>query len=129
MSGAGIDRTEKGTGFTAQYPDSLRQLYEDPQTCPDRLLLFFHRLPYSFRMKDGRTLIQRIYDDHFEGYEETEEMSRMLKMLPLPDGDREEAERRMEMQLKNAAEWRDVINTFFMRLSGMQDEKGRKIWP
>lgn len=128
-NGAGIDRTEKGTGFTAQYPDSLRHLYEDPQTCPDPLLLFFHRLPYSFRMKDGRTLIQRIYDDHFEGYEEAEEMSRMLKMLLLPDGDREEAERRMEMQLKNAAEWRDVINTFFMRLGGIQDEKGRKIWP
>ncbi len=125
----GIDRTASGTGYVLQYPDAVRKLYEDPETCPDDLLLFFHRLPYSFRMKDGRSLIQRIYDDHFEGYEEAAEMSRKLETLPLPESDQKVVMHRMELQLKNAAEWRDVVNTFFKRFSGIKDEKNRRIWP
>lgn len=128
-NGVGIDRTANGTGFVCQYPKVLRKLYEDPNTCPDELLLFFHRLPYTFRMRDGRTLIQRIYDDHFEGYEKTLTMKEALEKLPLPEPDRNEVRIRMEQQLSNAREWRDVINTFFYRLSGVPDEKGRVIYP
>ena len=114
----GIDRTKNGTGYAEQYPEPLRSLYADPQTCPDNLLLFFHRLPYGFKMKDGRTLIQRIYDDHFLGYDQAKAMSDTLAGLDLPSPDREEAARRMEAQLQNAREWRDITNTFFHRLSG-----------
>ena len=124
----GIDRTARGTGLVAQYPEALRRRYESPEACPDELLLFFHRLPYDHRMRDGRTLIQRIYDDHFEGAEAAEAMARTLQALELPEPDRTEAARRMELQLRNAREWRDVINTFFHRLSGVEDEKGRKIY-
>ena len=124
----GIDRTGEGTGFLLQYSESLRKKYEDPETCPDLYLLFYHRLPYSFRMKDGRTLIQRIYDDHFEGYEETLSMAETIRSLPFPEPDREVILERMDLQLRNAKEWRDVINTFFHRLSGVDDMHGRKIW-
>ena len=124
----GIDRTADGTGYVEQYPEPLRSLYADPQTCPDNLLLFFHRLPYGFMMKDGRTLIQRIYDDHFLGYDQAKAMSDTLAALALPSPDREEAARRMEAQLQNAREWRDITNTFFHRFSGVEDEKGRKIF-
>ena len=124
----GIDRTEKGTGYVCQYPNALRRLYENPDTCPEELLLFFHRLPYDFRMRDGRTLIQRIYDDHFEGCAQAEDMAQTLKALDLPVPDRQEAETRMEAQIKNAREWRDIVNTFFHRFSGAEDEKGRTIY-
>ena len=124
----GIDRTKNGTGYTEQYPAELRERYANPETCPDELLLFFHRLPYDYRMKDGRTLIQRIYDDHFEGAEWVERAAETLKALPLPSPDREEALARMELQRANAREWRDVINTFFHRLSGAEDERGRTIY-
>ena len=124
----GIDRTAAGTGFLKQYPPEIAAQFEDPNVCPDEYLLFFHRLPYSFLMKDGRTLIQRIYDDHFEGYEEVLQMQQTLSELDLPERDRPAVEDRMQKQLRNAAEWRDVINTFFHRLSGIPDEKGRKIY-
>ena len=124
----GIDRTAKGTGYLLQYPESLQRKYGDPETCPDLYLLFFHRLPYSFRMKDGRTLIQRIYDDHFEGYAEAAAMAKVLESLPFPEPDREVILDRMARQLQNAKEWCDVINTFFRRLSGADDARGRKIW-
>ena len=125
---AGIDRTRRGTGYAAQYPPALEAEYSDPASCPDELLLFFHRLPYLYKMRDGRTLIQRIYDDHFEGYEQVLNMQKTLSRLPLPQPDREEALTRMQLQCENAREWRDVINTFFFRLSGVKDQKDRKIY-
>ena len=91
-------------------------------------MLFFHRLRYDHVMRDGRTLIQRIYDDHFEGTEAVQAMADALAGLDLPEPDRADAARRMEMQLRNAREWRDVVNTFFHRLSGIDDAKGRKIY-
>ena len=124
----GVDRTEAGTGYLTQYPEALRRRYEDPETCPDLYKLFFHRLPYTFRMPDGRTMIQRIYDDHFEGYEETERMAETLDSLPFPEPDAAVVRERMDRQLANAREWRDVINTFFHRLSGIPDEQGRVIY-
>ncbi len=124
----GIDRTANGTGYTLQYPPQIRERYETPEACPDNLKLFFHRLRYDYRMADGRTLIQRLYDDHFEGCAGAEAMAGVLKGLDLPEPDRTEAAQRMEAQIKNAREWRDVLNTFFHRLSGAEDAKGRKIY-
>ena len=124
----GIDRTAKGTGYLFQYPEDIRKKYEDPETCPDLYLLFYHRLPYTFRMKDGRTLIQRIYDDHFEGLEETRTLARKLKALPFPEPDAGIIRERMQKQLYNAKEWCDIINTFFHRLSGIPDARGRTIY-
>ena len=84
---------------------------------------------YDERMRDGRTLIQRIYDDHFEGAEAVERMAMTLSRLHLPEKDSAEAAARMEKQLHNAKEWRDVVNTFFYRFSGVSDERGRRIYP
>ena len=111
------------------YIEELQKKYADPSSCPDLYLLFYHRLPYSFRMKDGRTLIQRIYDDHFEGLEETRCLAEALIALPFPEPDASIIRERMEKQLYNAREWCDIINTFFHRLSGIPDGKGRTIYP
>ena len=124
----GIDRTASGTGYLLQYPPELQRKYEDPGVCPDLYLLFYHRLPYSFVMRDGRTLIQRIYDDHFEGEEEARNMAETLRSLPFPEEDRAVILDRLDRQLANAWEWRDIINTFFHRLSGVPDAHGRTIY-
>ena len=126
--GVGIDRTFSGTDYVGQYPEKMKNEYGDPKTCPDDLLLFFHRLGYGYGMRDGRSLIQRIYDDHFDGYREAEEMAEELLTLPLPPEDMAEVRERMLRQLANAREWRDVTNTFFRRLSGAEDAQGRKIF-
>jgi alpha-glucuronidase len=124
----GIDRTFSGTDYVGQYPEKMKNEYADLETCPDDLLLFFHRLGYGYGMRDGRSLIQRIYDDHFDGYREAEEMAEELLTLPLPPEDMAEVRDRMLRQLANAREWRDVTNTFFRRLSGAEDAQGRKIF-
>lgn len=124
----GIDRTASGTGYLLQYPLEMQNRYATPEACPDELKLFFHRLRYDYVMADGRTLIQRIYDDHFEGLEETRAMAETLKALPLPSPDKEEAMSRMERQLANAREWCDIINSFFHGYSGAEDAHGRTIY-
>ena len=127
----GIDRTIKGTGYAAQYDPYLSKLYSDLKTCPEELLLFFHRLPYDHRMKCGRSLIQYIYDEHFEGVEAVERFietwCNTLQPL-LPESAYKSVAKRFELQLDNAREWRDVINTYFYRLSGISDEHGRLIY-
>ena len=123
----GVDRTASGTGYLLQYPLRWQERYRNPETCPERLLLFFHRLPYHWRMKDGRTLLQRLYDDAYAGAAETVTMRNQLRTLKnaLPQATYRIAAERMERQVGNAREWRDVLCDFFRRLSGVEDEKAR----
>ncbi len=128
--GLGVDRTRKGTGYVDQYPEPLASMYNDVETCPEELLLFFHHLPYTYRLKSGKTLLQHIYDTHFAGVIEVEEMMGLWEAL---EGkiDAEafgNVKERFAMQLENAREWRDQVNAYFYRKSGIPDEKGRTIY-
>ena len=124
----GIDRTKNGTGYAEQYPVELRDRYANLETCPDNLLLWFHRLRYDYVMRDGRTLIQRIYDDHFEGYDWVVAAEEKLAAIPFPEADKALIMERMSRQKKNAKEWCDIVNSFFYRFSGVEDAKGRPLY-
>ena len=126
----GIDRSMDGTGYAAQYYPPLCDMYSSPETCPDELLLFFCRVPYTHVLHSGKTVIQHIYDSHFEGCEQAEEFARLWDKLEGSIDRRvfDNGKKRFREQLRSAREWRDVINTFFRRLSGIEDEKGRKIY-
>ena len=126
----GVERGPEGTGFTEQYSPALAETYRSVERCPEELLLFFHRLPFDYRMKDGRTLLQRIYDDHFEGFEEARAMAEAWDKLENevePEAFHRVQERFRE-QLRSAKEWRDVVNTWLWRLTLIPDEKGRTIY-
>jgi len=126
----GVDRTSKGTGFTLQYPEALQMMYDHIESCPEELLLFFHRVRYDYKMKDGRTLLQYIYDSHFEGAEQVEALLQAWNNLEnqIPQETYSSVKERLKLQLINACEWRDQVNTFFYRKTGIDDKKGRKIY-
>ncbi|CAM3384697.1 alpha-glucuronidase family glycosyl hydrolase [Marinicrinis lubricantis] len=129
--GIGVDRTVKtGTGYTAQYYEPNASMYESPESCPDELLLFFHHVPYTHPLKSGKTVIQHIYDTHFEGAEKAEQMiSEWTKLKGKIDHDRfEHVLKRLIEQADHAKEWRDIINAYFYRKSGIPDRKGRTIY-
>jgi len=130
MHAIGIDRTPSGTGYTGQYAAKNAALFADPARCPENLLLFFHRLRYDYVMKNGETLLQNIYDTHFEGYDEVEAMIEQWKSLKgeLAPEVYQSVLSRFERQRANAREWRDQINTYFWRKTGIADRKGRKIY-
>ena len=128
--GIGVDRTAAGTGYTEQYNEPNRSIYSSIETCPEELLLFFHRIEYTYVLKSGKTLIQHIYDSHFEGAEQAQkelELWRELKDL-IDAGSYERTLARFEEQRSSAVEWRDRINTYFHRISWIDDEKGRTIY-
>jgi alpha-glucuronidase len=129
--GIGVDRTmASGTGYTGQYfPENARR-YEDVATCPDELILFFHHLPYTHQLKDGKTIIQHIYDTHFEGVEQVKELIQNWGRLKgKVDEERfRQVEERLNKQLVAAEEWRDVINTYFYRKTGIPDQHRRTIY-
>ncbi|MFI1958169.1 alpha-glucuronidase [Streptomyces althioticus] len=128
--GVGVDRsTATGTGYTGQYAAPWAEVYESPDACPEELLLFFHHVPYSHVLPSGKTVIQHIYDTHFEGVEEAEEARRVwegLADLVEPARHARVADR-FEEQVRSAREWRDQINSYFLRKSGVPDERGRTI--
>lgn len=126
----GIDRSDKGTGYAMQYPDDLAKLYNDPATCPEKMLLFFHRMRYDHVMQDGRTLLQRLYDDHFEGLEGAEWLLENWQAMKdaLPEAEYQYGLDRFERQLKNAQNWCDRMNTYFYRFTLVPDQNGRTIY-
>lgn len=126
----GVDRTPSGTNYTGQYAPENAAMFADLSTCPENLMLFFHRVPYSYVMKNGKNLLQNIYDTHFKGVEQVEEIIRTWEGIQDKIGSAVYASvrERMGRQLTNAIEWRDVVNTYFHRHTGIPDEQGRKIY-
>lgn len=128
--GLGVDRSHNGTGYAQQYYEPNASMYDDPATCPEELLLFFHHMPYTHMLSTGKTLIQHIYDTHFEGVAEVEQMIEGWESLKeeLPEETFTLVSERFARQLANAKEWRDQVNSYFYRKSGIPDEKGRRIY-
>lgn len=129
--GIGVDRTmETGTGYAGQYEEPNRSMYNHLDTCPDELLLFFHHVPYKHTLKSGKTVIQHIYDTHFEGYELVLELQEKWNKLEkyLDEARFQNVKERLERQRLNAREWRDQVNTYFYRKSGIKDDKNRTIY-
>ncbi|WCE00156.1 alpha-glucuronidase [Streptomyces sp. HUAS 31] len=129
--GIGVDRTvATGTGYAGQYAKPWAEVYESLSSCPDELLLFFHHVSYDHVLRSGKTVIQHMYDTHFEGVEEVErarEVWASLAGLIDPVRHARVAER-YEEQLRSAREWRDQINSYFLRKSGVADAHGRRIY-
>lgn len=129
-AGIGVDRSHHGTGYAGLYREPNASMYDSPESCPDELLLFFHHMPYDHRLHSGKTVIQHIYDTHFDGVELVDEMVKQFESLEgkLPDKAYRRMLDRFYHQKEHSREWRDQINTYFYRKSGIADEKGRKIY-
>ena len=122
--GVGYDRTNAtGSGFLSQYSEPIAKIFENIATCPDELLLFFHHVPYTHVLKSGKTVIQHIYDSHNEGVEQVKQMK--TEWLSLKDKIDEErfqhVLKKFNSQIEQAEIWRDSINEFFYKLSGIPD--------
>jgi alpha-glucuronidase len=126
-NGIGMDRTSAGTGFAQQYPSALAAIYNSTETCPDDLLLFFHHVPYRYKLHNGKTLIQSIYDTHYESALAAGEY--VPKWMTLKN--RVDTERFQQVlglftfQAGHAIVWRDAINDWFQQISNIPDEQGR----
>jgi alpha-glucuronidase len=127
-NGIGMDRTvASGSGFVGQYWPQAAQTYESLATTPDELLLFFHHVAYTYVLHSGKTVIQHIYDSHYEGAQVTADYVRQWQSLRgRIDEQRYSAVlARLEYQAGHAIVWRDAICNWFLRTSGIPDAQGR----
>ncbi len=126
--GIGMDRSAAtGTGFAGQYRPAVARMYESVATTPDELLLFFHHVPYTHVLPSGKTVIQYVYDSHYEGANQVAEFVRKWKALngKIDDARYNDVLSRLDYQAGHAIVWRDAICNYFLRLPGIPDAKGR----
>jgi alpha-glucuronidase len=126
--GVGMDRTvATGTGYIGQYAPAVAKMYESLETCPDELITFMHHVPYTYKLHSGKTVIQSLYDSHYEGADAVEEYVRQWKSLRgrIDEQRYNQVLAQLEYQAGQAEVWRDAVTTWFFRASGIPDQKGR----
>jgi alpha-glucuronidase len=126
--GIGMDRTiATGTGYIGQYPPEVQKMYEPVAACPDDLLLFFHHVPYTYVLHSGKTIVQHVYDSHYDGPERVRDFITEWKTLEgHVDPERyRDILARFEFQAGEAVKWRDAICSWIYRLSRIPDQKSR----
>ena len=114
----GVDRTHTGSNATGQYPEPYCSLYDDINTCPERYLLWFHRVPWTRRMNSGRTLWEEMQWRYNQGVSEVEDFIRIWQEArsEIDEQRWREVNDRLQRQLKDAKEWRDVCLGYFGKL-------------
>lgn len=126
--GIGMDRTvATGTGYIGQYPPELAAEYETLARCPEELLLFMHHVPYTYRLRSGKTVVQHVYDSHYQGAEGAMQLiADWQKLQGHVDSERYEKVLALQrFQAGHAIVWRDAITRWFQQQSGIVDAQGR----
>jgi len=118
-SGIGFDRTRRGSGAVDQYRPPLNERFNDPATCPENLLLWFHRLPWDHRLASGRTLWDGLVDHYTRGAEAARQMeARWAGLSGKVDDDRHRAVlAKLGQQAADAVAWRDKCLRYFQQFS------------
>ena len=121
--GIGFDRSSKGTNGVSQYAEPLRKLWDSSATCPEKYLLWFHHLPWNYRMSSGKTLWEELQFHYNRGVEYVITMQKAWDSLEGKiDRQRfDHVKARLVMQLENARQWRDVCLKYFGRFAKSPD--------
>lgn len=116
-TGIGFDRSHTGSHATSQYPDSLCRLYDDPATCPEAYLLWFHHLPWTYRMKSGNTLWEELCRHYDRGVQQVRAFQkRWDKAGRYVDDERfKEVQTRLKIQARDAVWWKDACLLYFQQ--------------
>ena len=111
----GVDRSSTGTNATSQYREPYCSLYDNIDTCPERFLLWFHRVPWTRRLNSGRTVWEELQWCYNHGVNEVDDFAAIWqKAKPLIDEQRwQEVANLLEFQQKDARLWRDVCLEYF----------------
>ena len=119
--GVGFDRTRTGSGNVDHYHEPLASMYNSLETCPEELLLWFHHVPWNYRMSSGRTFWDEMCHRYDRGVKKVREYQQIWENAkPYVDPKRWEAVReKLEIQESDARWWRDACVQYFGEFSGM----------
>lgn len=120
--GLGFDRSPSGSNAVAQYPEPYASLYGSIDTCPEEYLLWFHHVPWSYRMKSGETMWEALCRHYEHGCSEAEAMFATWRECEsyIPDKTlHADVLRRLETQARDARWWKDACLLYFREFSRM----------
>ena len=125
-NGIGFDRSKTGSNATAQYAPEVAKLFDDVKTCPEKDLLWFHHLPWDYKLKNGQPLWNGIALKYQEGVDEVSSIQTTWnKMGNYVDKSRfNEVQMLLNIQYKEAKWWRDACLLYFQQFSGKELPKG-----
>jgi alpha-glucuronidase len=120
--GIGFDRTAAGSNAVAQYAAPLAEQFSNLDTVPEKYLLWFHRLPWDYRMRSGNTLWRELLAHYDRGVAAVEDMRSSWEGLEsYVDPERfDKTSRLLDIQLREARWWRDACIAYFMQQSGRE---------
>ena len=118
--GIGFDRTKTGSDALSQYYPEVREKFSDPRKCPDEYLLWFHHLPWDYKMKSGRTLWEELCYKYYHGADSVDWMIREWSSLEekIDDERFEHVFTFLKIQKKEAVWWRNSCLLYFKEFSG-----------
>jgi len=117
--GIGVERTAAGSNAVSQYAPPVADVFASLDKIPDKYLLWFHHVPWDYKMKSGRTLWDELVMHYARGVEEVVQMrATWAKMKPYVDAQRyEETAAYLAIQEKEAKWWRDACIAYFQSIS------------
>ena len=123
--GIGFDRSSKGTDAVGQYPEPYRSQYDNIQTCPEEYLLWFHHVPWNYRMKSGSTLWQELCMKYNMGVAMVEVYrdywhTSAKQYMKGHEQEWQHTDSLLNVQLENAKEWRNTCLKYFQTFSKMK---------
>lgn len=123
--GIGFDRSSKGTDAVGQYPEPYRSLYDNIETCPEEYLLWFHHMPWTYKMKSGSTLWQELCMKYNMGVAMVEVYrdfwhTSAKQYMKGHEQEWQHTDSLLNVQLENAKEWRNTCLKYFQTFSKMK---------
>ena len=123
--GIGFDRSSKGTDAVGQYPEPYRSQYDNIETCPEEYLLWFHHVPWTYKMKSGSTLWQELCMKYNMGVAMVEVYrdfwhTSAKQFMKGHEQEWQHTDSLLNVQLENAKEWRNTCLKYFQTFSKME---------
>lgn len=118
--GIGFDRTKAGSANTQQYHEPLASKFENIETCPEELILWFHHIPWDYKMKSGKTIWDELCEHYDTGISQVEGFQKTWESLKpyVSDSIFEEVKTKLTIQHNDAEWWRDACVGYFQKFSG-----------
>lgn len=126
FDGIGFDRTRNGSDNVDQYNEPVASMLDSPATCPEPLLLWFHHLPWDYKMSSGNTLWDELCLHYDRGISSVESYRRTWKRLEryVSPSIFAEVSRKLDIQKNDARWWRDACVGYFQTFSAMPLPRG-----
>lgn len=117
--GLGFNRTRTGSDAVSHYLPPLNNIYNDISTCPENLLLWFHHVPWNYKMNDGKTMWDALCYKYDSGVQQVREYQKVWdRMEQYVDSRRfEEVQSKLKIQARDAVWWRDACLLYFQTFS------------